>query len=578
MDTTEIVGIAPDVTGIDRIFDYSVPEHFRGSVELGTRVRVVLNGRRVAGWVVRQGPATAERTGQLRPLEKVSGIGPDAEVLDVCIWAARRWCAQRLRPFLVTASSATMVSRAAPRHRTRVLAEPSSPAAGDLLARGGGVLRLPPNDDQMPAILAAARRGPTLVVVANIDAARVLAVRLRRTGMTVASMPEEWAAARGGVDVVIGSRSAAFAPCPDMAAAVVIDEHDESLQEERTPTWHARDVLAERARRTGAPLLLVSPCPTLEATHGRTVVAPPRERERNGWPKVAVTDPGDVPPWKRSPLSSELIAELRDPARRVACVLNTKGQARLLACRSCRALARCTTCGSSLVEGERESLGCPVCGSEGPRVCPGCGSAALVRLRPGVARLREELEAAAQRRVVAVTASAGDTDDTTCDVFVGTEAVLHRVRRMDVVAFLDLDAELLAPRFRAAEQAMALMVRAARLVGPRKSGGHILLQTSLADHPVVRAVLDGDPAIVENHEREQRRLLSLPPFTALAVVDGAGAAEFASAVAGVEPTLSAVAFRDRWLLRAPDHEILSRACAAIERSTKVRVEVDPPRL
>lgn len=578
MDSTEIVGVAPDVTGVDRIFDYSVPDHLRPLIELGARVRVVLNGRRVGGWVVRSGPAIDERIAHLRPLEKFSGIGPDAAVLEVCVWAARRWCAQRLRPFLVTASSTTMVSRAAPRHRTRVLAEPSSPAATDLLERGGGVLRLPPNDDQMPAILAAARRGPTLVVVANVDAARVLAVRLRRTGMTVACVPEEWSAARGGVDVVIGARSAAFAPCPDMAAAVVIDEHEESLQEERTPTWHARDVLAERARRAAAPLLLVSPCPTVEGTHGRTVIAPPRERERNGWPNVVVTDPGDVPPWKRSLLSSELIAELREPSRRVVCVLNTKGQARLLACRSCRALARCSSCGRSLVEGDQSHLECPVCAARGPRVCPGCGSSTLVRLRPGVTRLRDELEAAAQRPVAAVTASGEDVDDTACDVFVGTEAVLHRVRRIDVVAFLDLDAELLAPRFRAAEQAMALLVRAARLVGPRRSGGRILLQTTLSDHPVVRAALDGDPSIVESHEREQRRLLALPPYTALAVVEGAGAAEFASAAAAADPALSAVAFRDRWLLRAPDHEILSRACAAVDRTAKVRLEVDPPRL
>ncbi|MGA0878323.1 MAG: hypothetical protein ACO3SP_04330 [Ilumatobacteraceae bacterium] len=578
MDAPEIVGVAPDVTGIDRIFDYSVPENFRSVVELGTRVRVILNGRRVGGWVVRLGAAAEDRSTPLRPLDKVSGVGPDEEVLAVCVWAARRWCAQRLRPLLVTASSPTMVSRPAPRHRTRVLAEPSSPAAADLLERGGGVLRLPPSDDQMPAILAAARRGPTLVVVPNIEAARVLAIRLRRTGMTVAFVPEEWAAARGGVDVVIGSRSAAFAPCPGMAVAVVIDEHDESLQEERTPTWHARDVVAERARRLAVPVLLVSPCPTLDATHGRNLVAPPRERERNGWPTVVVVDPGDVPPWKRSLLSSELIAELRDPTRRIACVLNSKGQARLLACRSCRALTRCENCGSSLVESDESRLECPVCVSHRLRVCPSCGSGSLVRLRPGVTRLRGELEAAAQRDVVAVTAADQDIDDTACDVFVGTEAVLHRVRRMNVVAFLDLDAELLAPRFRAAEQAMALLVRAARMVGPRRSGGRVLLQTTLPDHPVVRAVVDGDPSIVESHEREQRRVLALPPYTALAVVQGAGAAEFASAVALADGSVSVVAFRDRWLVRAPDHEILSQACETVERSTKVRIEVDPPRL
>ncbi|MFN5604510.1 MAG: hypothetical protein ACK49V_08165 [Actinomycetes bacterium] len=82
----------------------------------------------------------------------------------------------------------------------------------------------------------------------------------------------------------------------------------------------------------------------------------------------------------------------------------------------------------------------------------------LARLRPGVSRLRDELEAAAQRDVVSVVANKDSdvVDDSAADVFVGTEAVLHRVRRIDVVAFLDFDSELLAPRYRAAEQAMAL--------------------------------------------------------------------------------------------------------------------------
>ncbi|MFM8483720.1 MAG: hypothetical protein ACKOBT_10260 [Actinomycetota bacterium] len=578
MDTSAVVGVVPDVTGIDRVFDYEVPDALAPLVGIGTRVRVVLNGRRVAGWVVRSGAHEDGRLAALKPLDKVSGIGPDADMVDLCTWASYRWCAGRLRPFLVAASPPTMLGRAAPRHRTRVLAEPSSPAATGLLERGGGVLRLPPSDDQLPAVLSAARLGPTLVVVASADAARVMAARLRRTGLTVASMPDDWAAAAGGVDVVIGARGAAFAPCPDLAAAVVIDEHDESLQEERTPTWHAREVVAERARRKQAPLVLVSPCPTLEAVEGRIVVAPPRERERNGWPEVVVADPGDEPPWKRSLLSSHLIAALRDPATRVVCVLNTKGRARLSACRRCQALARCRECGGSLIENDAGGFDCPVCATKSERLCPECGAATLSRLRPGVARLEEELRAAARRPVLAVTAATDEVDDTGCDIFVGTEAVLHRVRHIDVVAFLDFDGEVLAPRFRAAEQSFALVARAARLVGPRRQGGRILLQTTLLEHAVVRTALDGDPSLLEASERERRRLLSLPPFSALAVLEGDGAESFAAEIAVASNQVAVSRYQEHWLVRAPDHEALSAACAAAERGTKVRVVVDPPRL
>jgi primosomal protein N' (replication factor Y) len=575
-----VVGIVPDVTGLDRVFDYAVSEEMAASVGIGGRVRVSLNGRHVGGWIVSLEPPSDDGL-KLKFIERSSGLGPDEETLDLCRWASWRWGANRLRPFLVTASPNTVVNRASPTRRTKVLAEPVSPAATSLLADGGGVLRLPPSDDQMPAVLAAARLGPTLVVCASIDGARVLATRLRRTGVSVALMPDEWAQARGGADVVIGARAAAFAPCPDLASAVVLDEHEDAMQEERVPTWHARDVVIERARRRGAPVLLISPCPSVGALAGRKVVAPPAEREAAAWPLVEVADRNDEEPWKRSLVSAQLIAHLRDPGVRVACVLNTKGQAKLLACRGCNTLVRCEKCDAAMGEDEVGRLDCGSCGATRPRVCASCGSGVLARLRPGVSRLRDELEAAAQRDVVSVVANKDSdvVDDSVADVFVGTEAVLHRVRRIDVVAFLDFDSELLAPRYRAAEQAMALLARAARLVGKRRDGGRLLIQTTMSDHEVVRAALAGSPSLASDAEVARRTALSLPPFSAMAIIDGDGAERFTDDLRS-RSGISVVAHRDRWLVRATDSTALADALAETERpaNSKLRVEVDPPRL
>jgi primosomal protein N' (replication factor Y) len=575
-----VAGIVPDVTGLDRVFDYAVSEEMAASVSIGGRVRVSLNGRHVGGWIVSLEPPSDDGL-KLKFIERSSGLGPDEETLDLCRWASWRWGANRLRPFLVTASPNTVVNRASPTRRTKVLAEPVSPAATSLLADGGGVLRLPPSDDQMPAVLAAARLGPTLVVCASIDGARVLATRLRRTGVSVALMPDEWAQARGGADVVIGARAAAFAPCPDLASAVVLDEHEDAMQEERVPTWHARDVVIERARRRGAPVLLISPCPSVGALAGRKVVAPPAEREAAAWPLVEVADRNDEEPWKRSLVSAQLIAHLRDPGVRVACVLNTKGQAKLLACRGCNTLVRCEKCDAAMGEDEVGRLDCGSCGATRPRVCASCGSGVLARLRPGVSRLRDELEAAAQRDVVSVVANKDSdvVDDSVADVFVGTEAVLHRVRRIDVVAFLDFDSELLAPRYRAAEQAMALLARAARLVGKRRDGGRLLIQTTMSDHEVVRAALAGSPSVASDAEVARRTALSLPPFSAMAIIDGDGAERFTDDLRS-RSGISVVAHRDRWLVRATDSTALADALAETERpaNSKLRVEVDPPRL
>jgi primosomal protein N' (replication factor Y) (superfamily II helicase) len=205
-------------------------------------------------------------------------------------------------------------------------------------------------------------------------------------------------------------------------------------------------------------------------------------------------------------------------------------------------------------------------------VCQACGSGAMAVVKPGVARLQEELQAAANRPVVAVT---GDTDELPeADVYVGTEAVLHRVRGIDVVAFLDIDAELLAPRYRAAEHVMALLVRAGRLVGPREAGGRVMVQTFVPQHVVLQSACAADPQRVADEELERRAALRLPPFAALAAVDGAQAHEFAAAT-GLEwaPTARGA------LVRAPDWITLGAALATTSRpkDSRLRVVVDPPR-
>ena len=407
--------------------------------------------------------------------------------------------------------------------------------AADLLAGGGGMLRLPPADDVVPVLLAAVALGPTLVVVPSVDRARLEANRLRRAGLGVALAPQDWALAAAGVDVVIGARAAAWAPCPDLAAIVVVDEHDESLQEERSPTWHARDVAVERARRAGVPVLLVSPCPTVNglAAVGDRIGRPAIDDERAGWPLVEVVDRSRDEPWKTSLVTSPLITHLRDHAKVVVCVHNTPGRARILACRSCRTLARCAVCDAAVGMADDETFACRRCGTVRPAVCLQCGAAAFANLRPGVTRLREELEAAAGRPVVAVTGADAEPPPP-AGIYVGTEAVLHRVPRADVVAFLDIDAELLAPRYRAAEQAMALLVRGARLVGGRGDGGRLLVQTFLPHHEVVRAALLADPGRLVEPERARRQLLGLPPFAALAAISGAGSDDVAAALGAID--------------------------------------------
>ncbi|OWY63137.1 hypothetical protein B7486_54715, partial [cyanobacterium TDX16] len=418
----------------------------------------------------------------------------------------------------------------------------------------------------------------------SVEQARHVGRALGRMGVPAASYPRDWAQGRAGATVV-GARAAAWAPVADLAAVLVLDEHDEALQEERAPTWHARDVAVERARRAGVPCVLASPCPSLDALAlvadadggaGPGLVLPPRTQERGGWPVVDVVDRRDEDPGRTGLFSEKLVHWLKSD-RAVVCVLNRTGRARLMACTACGVVAACERCQSAVVQTPDGVLRCLACGLERPVICQACGSTRLKTVRMGVTRAREELEALAGEPVVEVTATT-DEVPARARVYVGTEAVLHRVDSAGVVAFLDLDQELLAPRFRAAEQALALVVRGARLLGGREGNGRLLLQTRLPEHGVVQAALRADPGRLADAELEKRRLLGLPPTTALAQVSGAGAAELLATLPADAPAEVLEGEEGRFLVRAADHDALSEALASMTRpKARVRIEVDPLR-
>jgi primosomal protein N' (replication factor Y) len=404
-----------------------------------------------------------------------------------------------------------------------------------------------------------------------------------------------------------------------LAAAVVLDAHDAAYREESTPTYNAVEVVIERAGREGAPCVLVSPVPPVWlAGHGEleTVAAPPVE-ERAGWPTLERVDRRGADP--RSGLFSEEFVRLARlvlahggagtgaavgddadaDATRVrgplVCVYNRTGGARALACHLCGELARCERCGAAVARPRGEEVfRCPRCGEERPVVCAHCGRLKFKTLRAGVSRLREELAALLEvpvGEVVGPSARRGETYVVpTAPVLVGTEAVLHRVRRAAAVVFLDIDLHLLAPRLTATEDTLSLMVRAGRLVGARRTGpawARILVQTRVPEHPVLAAVALGEPAPVLAGEADIRRVSGLPPFSAVALLSGALAGSYAAALTealtafgktGRSPVSVWPLDEGRFLVQAPEHRSLCDLLAAVARppGRGLRVEVDPP--
>ena len=576
------------MAGIDKSFDYAVPDG-TGPLQLGAIVRVPLHGRRVAGWVVGVDPPPLPGV-RLRPLLRVSSVGPAPDVVDLAHWAARRW-AGRLAVFLRAASPPVNVSRL-------------PPASGELPRPGHSraVVRLPPAADWWPVVArveAAARTGQILILCPSVAAAASVAARMRREGRTVALLPRDWARAAAGAGVVVGVRAGAWATVPRLGGIVVLDAHDQAYQEERAPTWRAWDVAAERARRVDAPCVLVSPCPTLEQLDWGRLEVSSRHDERAGWTPVEIIDRRRDDP-RSGWLAPRLVDVLRDPVataeRPVVCVLNRKGRARLLACAACGSLATCARCGAAVRQGDDATAGeaanlvCGRCRESRPLVCLACGAQRFKNLRPGVTRLREEIEALANRPVAEVTgdgprarSAQGDGQAPEAAVLVGTEAVLHRVSAARAVAFLDFDQELLAPRYRAGEDALALLARAARLTGGRAGHGRLLVQTRVPDHDVLAAALHADPGRWADAEGPRRAALGLPPARAVALLSGPDAEAFAAALGAGSGRSDGLEIlgpdEDRWLVKARDHESLGAALGAVgEDLARPRIEVDPARI
>jgi primosomal protein N' (replication factor Y) len=368
--------------------------------------------------------------------------------------------------------------------------------------------------------------------------------------------------------VVVGARAGAWAACPGLASVVVIDAHDEVYTEERAPTWNAWVVAAERAQRAGAPCLLITPTPTPEHLAWGEVVETDHATERRGWARLEVIDRrGDDP---RTGLWSTRVVDLVRGGGRVLCILNRTGRARLLRCGTCGTVATCERCASAVRQNAEGVLVCDRCSTERPVVCVACGASKLKALRIGTARAAEELTALAGEPVGEVTGASDDVPETR--VLIGTEALLHRVGRADTVVFVDLDAELSAPHFRANETALALLARAARIVRGRLGDGRVVVQTRQPDHPVLRRA----PQEVVAEDDVLRRALDLPPYVALARLSGDAAAADADRLRGrLDVTVIGPGDDGGFLVRAADHKTL---CDALIGITESRVAVDPVRV
>ncbi|MGH3081736.1 MAG: replication restart helicase PriA [Gaiellaceae bacterium] len=398
------------------------------------------------------------------------------------------------------------------------------------------------------ACAAALERGRTaIVLVPEIALAPQTVGRLRaRFGDRVAVLhsalteaerrDERGRIASGAAPVVVGARSAVFAPLEHVGVICVDEEHDQAYKQESDPRYDARTVAAKRAALEGAVAVFGSATPRPESWE-RLERLELGGRLAGPLPPVRVVD---LRREKGYPLSAPLLAELGGIAERggkAILLLNRRGVAPALHCRSCGSTRRCPNCDVALVLHADERLHCHHCSwtvETGP-TCPECGSGELARIGAGTQRLERELEqqlpelerirldADAVRRPGELAAALRRFAASERAVLVGTQMVAkgHHFGGVALAAVVDADTGLGMPDFRAEERTFQLLTQLAGRSG-RDAPGRVLVQTFQPDaRPIVQAARH-DVARFLAEELERRRELGYPPFRHLVRVLASG--------------------------------------------------------
>lgn len=394
------------------------------------------------------------------------------------------------------------------------------------------------------------RARQALITVPEIARARGLVDRLRQAiGDTVAAyhsdLPEAqhratwWRLHAGEAGVVVGTRSALFAPFPRLGLIIVDDEQDPSYKADAAPRYHGRDVALHRGRITGIPVVLGSAAPSLETYAG---VAAGRVRCLRPTParveRVAVVDMREERRAGRGGLLSRPLVEairlhLRSGGR-AALFVNRLGYARVLSCQECGHAVRCPRCDiPTPYDKETGTVRCRVCGYEAPApdVCPRCRGIALRwvgagtrrveevlrRLFPAVRTARVDRESAPAQEVFTRDAASGRIR-----LVVGTQLLLRsREFQPSLVGVIDADGPLYRPDFRAVERAYQHL-RAILTLAAVSPGAETIVQTRAPDHPVFAALRTGDDAGLYDGELKIRREFGYPPYAHLARVIATG--------------------------------------------------------
>ncbi len=366
-------------------------------------------------------------------------------------------------------------------------------------------------------------------------------VALLHSGLSPGERLDQWGRVkRGMADIVVGARSAIFAPLSRLGLIVVDEEHDPSYKQHDEPRYHARDVALARGEMLGIPVILGSATPSFESYHSakegayRLFMLPERVEARP-LPSMTLIDMreekkrGERGPHIFSQPLADAIKQALAKGEQVLLFLNRRGYARLLICRECGFALRCPRCSISLIYHAADArMRCHYCDhrERPPARCPKCGGIALGLLGYGT----QQVETAARALAPTATLTRMDRDTTRrrrahqqilrtveqgqTQILIGTQMVGkgHDFPGITLVGVLSADASMQVPDFRAGERTYALLTQVAGRAGRGDRPGQVLVQTYNPDHYSILAARHNDYGALYQIERPLREARGLPPF------------------------------------------------------------------
>jgi primosomal protein N' (replication factor Y) len=437
------------------------------------------------------------------------------------------------------------------------------------------------------AILLVPEIGLTPVMAADLQQIFAGEVAILHSALSDDERAEQWKRIRSGeCHIVVGTRSAVFAPVPDLALVIVDEEHDQSYKQEETPRYHGRDVAVMRAKMSNAAVVLGSATPSLEtyynATHGKyKLLELPERIEKRPLPEVEIIDMRDEfqRTHKDAILSRRLLDEIAERLERreqVMVLLNRRGYSSFVLCRSCGETVQCKNCAIAMTYHKREHrLICHYCGfmRPAPKTCPKCSSEYVQYLGTGAEKLEDMLHSLyPQARIARLDRdTVRGRDDLErvlsalqggdIDLLVGTQMIAkgHDIPNVTLVGVVGSDAALSFPDFRAAERTFQLLTQVAGRAGRGETLGRVVLQTFFPDHYAIQFAAAHDYRGFYEKEARFRSWMHYPPFAAVSnVLVRSTKLDEALAWSGII---------GKWFqeTRLPDVRVLGPAAAAIVR-------------